>query len=809
MEFRVLGPLEVEEDGRVLKLGGGKQRALLALLLLHANEAVSRDRLIDELWSSRPPETASAAIQVYVSQLRKLLGRDAIVTQPPGYLIRIQEGTLDLERFEASVARARGVPPDEAAELLRHALALWRGSPLAELEGSFARPERAQLDEQRLSALEQRIDADLELGRHTQLVPELEGLVREHPLREHLRGQLMLALYRCGRQAEALDVYRTGRRLLNEEVGLEPGEELRRLERSILMQDESLSAPAAPDLVQPRAAQVAAGTVTFLLTDIEGSTRLVRELGEDYGELLDQHHRLVRGTLEQHGGEEIDSQGDAFFFAFRRARDAVRGAVEVQKRFTETRWPNGATVRIRIGIHTGEPGLAETGYHGLDVVRAARISGSAHGGQTLISSATRDLVGAVLQDVTFEDLGEHRLKDLEQPQRMFQVVAPGLPTDFPPVETAGVARVMTIGGREQELAAAAEAALETKERRLRLFRRSRGVAVLGALLLCGAIAAAVVAITSGSESAVTVAPDSVAVLELDGKLVGDVPIRGRPVSLAVGDDAVWVANADDGTVLRIDPESYEVVETIGLGADVNSVAVGFGSVWVAGGNNESLFRIDPDENAVEETLRFGKADPLRPDPVFFVATGLEAVWISQGREVVRIDPRTNEVTKRIALPSPAATASSHVVPVGLAAGGGNVWVPTLDERLVRIDEGTGAISATTQLPDAGYAPDVGADALWLIVRTEIPQVSKFDPSNLTQTASVPFPSERPEDFPVALATAEGAVWAADHGRSLIWKIDSTTARAEPVATVGYHPISIAATPDTVWVGVQEFTFGSG
>jgi DNA-binding SARP family transcriptional activator len=254
MEFRVLGPLEVEVDGRVLKLGGAKQRALLALLLLHANEAVSRDRLIDELWST-PPETASAAIQVYVSRLRKLLGRDAIVTQPPGYLIRVQEGTLDLERFEESVARAQGAPPDEAAELLRQALGLWRGPPLAELDGSFARPERASLEEQRLAALEQRIQADLALGRHAELVPELEGLVREHPLRERLRGQLMLALYRCGRQADALEVYRSGRRLLDEELGLEPDDELQRLERAILNHDPSLNLPVVSGVRRPSLAQ--------------------------------------------------------------------------------------------------------------------------------------------------------------------------------------------------------------------------------------------------------------------------------------------------------------------------------------------------------------------------------------------------------------------------------------------------------------------------------------------------------------------------------------------------------------------------
>jgi DNA-binding SARP family transcriptional activator len=255
MEFRLLGPLEVEEEGRVLKLGGAKQRALLALLLLYANEAVSRERLIDELWGSTPPETAPAAIQVYVSQLRKLLGRDVIVTQPPGYLIRVREGTLDVERFERAVERARGEPSGDAAALLRDALGLWRGPPLAELDGSFARAERARLNEQRLSALEQRIRADLEFGRHAQLVPELEGLVREHPLRERLRGQLMLALYRCGRQADALEVYRSGRRLLDEELGLKPDDELQRLERAILNHDPSLDSPVVPGANRPPAAK--------------------------------------------------------------------------------------------------------------------------------------------------------------------------------------------------------------------------------------------------------------------------------------------------------------------------------------------------------------------------------------------------------------------------------------------------------------------------------------------------------------------------------------------------------------------------
>jgi DNA-binding SARP family transcriptional activator len=255
MEFRILGPLQVLDEGRELPLGGAKQRALLALLLLDPNRVVSRDRLIDELWGASPPDTARTALQVYVSQLRKALGQDLILTQPPGYLIRVSDGELDLHRFERLVATARAEEPAKAARLLREGLALWRGAPLAELSDSFAPAERARLEEQRLAALEQRIQADLALGRHAEMVPELEGLVREHPLRERLRGQLMLALYRCGRQADALEVYRTGRRLLDEELGLKPDDELQRLEKAILNHDPSLESPVVAGVNRPSVAQ--------------------------------------------------------------------------------------------------------------------------------------------------------------------------------------------------------------------------------------------------------------------------------------------------------------------------------------------------------------------------------------------------------------------------------------------------------------------------------------------------------------------------------------------------------------------------
>lgn len=249
MEFRILGPVEVADDGRALPLGGVKQRALLALLLLNANEVVSTDRLVDELWGERPPATAEHALQVYVSQLRKALGdgATALLTRPPGYLARVARDELDLHQFERLVSEADGTEPARAATMLREALALWRGPPLADLAYErFAQHAIRRLDELRLASLEKRIDADLALGRHADLIAELEKLISEHPLRERLRGQLMLALYRCGRQADALAAYQTTRQALVDGLGIEPSPPLRELEQAILRQDRSLELAAAP-----------------------------------------------------------------------------------------------------------------------------------------------------------------------------------------------------------------------------------------------------------------------------------------------------------------------------------------------------------------------------------------------------------------------------------------------------------------------------------------------------------------------------------------------------------------------------------
>src|SRR5919106_5689545 len=260
MDFRILGPLEVRDADHVIPLGGVKRRAVLAVLLLHANQVVSTDRLIDELWGERPPKTAAHTLQVFVSDLRGALTASSeraglpqlILTRAPGYLIQLEPDQLALDRFgrlaqEGRLALAEG-RADAAAATLREGLALWRGAPLADLAyEAFAQAAIPRLEELRVAALEDRVEAELSRGMHRELAGELQALVAEHPLRERLRGQLMLALYRSDRQAEALQAYEEARQALVDGLGIEPSKVLQELQLAILRQEEGLAArPPSP-----------------------------------------------------------------------------------------------------------------------------------------------------------------------------------------------------------------------------------------------------------------------------------------------------------------------------------------------------------------------------------------------------------------------------------------------------------------------------------------------------------------------------------------------------------------------------------
>jgi DNA-binding SARP family transcriptional activator len=287
IEFRILGPLDVVVDGRSVPLGGTKQHAVLALLLLEAGRVVSTDRLIDALWSGEPPPTASASLQNFVSQLRKVLGPETIETRAPGYMIQIDAGQLDLARVRRLVDEARATDPSRRSRLLAEALALWRGEPLAELAYEpFVEAEVARLAELRLVLLEERAEAELALGRGAEVASELEALVHEHPLRERLRGQLMLALYRSGRQADALAVYREGRKTLVETMGIEPSPLLQQLHASLLRQEAppaSEGTTPGPEHFDAIATSLLSGRVTVVVSgDAEPlATELARRFGLD------------------------------------------------------------------------------------------------------------------------------------------------------------------------------------------------------------------------------------------------------------------------------------------------------------------------------------------------------------------------------------------------------------------------------------------------------------------------------------------------------------------------------------------------
>jgi peptide/nickel transport system substrate-binding protein len=554
MEFRILGPLEVFDHGRPLEVGVGKQRALLALLLLSSGEVVSTDRLIDVLWEERPPASALNSVHIYVSQLRKVLGDGQLETRGHGYLLALEPEQLDLGRFEHLLVEGRallaGGEPERAAEALRTGLALWRGPPLSDFASEpFAHGEIARLEELHLAALEERIEADLAVGRDGELVPELEALIREHPLRERLRAQLMLALYRSGRQAEALDAYRQARRMLADELGLEPGRTLQELEGAILRQDSQLDPPsrAATPLGRTRrrggvlvaigAALLLSAAIAVASIELTGgdSPGLSSASANSVAAIDARSNRLVAEVPVGNGPTSVAVGAGSVWVTNANDRSVSR----IDPR-------TSGVQRIDVG---GDPSGIAFG------AGAIWVANSLDGTVSRIDPQTNREVQPIPVGVTPTALA----------------VGDGS-VWVTSAEERSVTRIDVVHGRVVE--------------RIPTGALGRGIAVGGGSVW----------ITDES---------SRSVVRLDskqGRRVRRVGVGNGPTGIAVGHGSVWVANSLDGTVSRIDPRANRVTDVIPVGEGPDGIAVGSGVVWVSGEFSKTIARIDPAENRVTERI---------------------------------------------------------------------------------------------------------------------------------------------------------------------------------------------------------------
>ena len=582
MEFLILGPLEVRDGEKTIRLGAAKQRALLGVLLLHANEIVSTAHLIDELWGERPPATAENLVQGYVYALRKQLGDGLVETQAPGYRLIVEPQSLDLLEFERLAEEARTAPVAHSIELRRLALALWRGPPLAgvALEG----PDRhslGRLSEQRLTTQIERIDAEVQLGLHAHVLGELEALVAEHPYQERAVALLMLALYRSGRQADALEVYRTVRGRLSNELGLQPGKELRDLEAAILRQDDTLAAPVAvsePPVAEaapsePRAtsaprrrrrlalgaaiavlAAVALAVAALLLRDdtpvvvppnsvavIDVETNQVErfiEVGARPGPVADGAGFVWVGNLDDRTLSRIDPVTEtSVTIRLEATPDAVTvggGAV----------WVVNGRLGTLTRVDPQSQNLSEPIQLGERSIGGIRAGVDFH--ERSVWAAFGDTTLAQVHPVTFAVNAEP---------------SAGGPT----------ALVVTDGWIWVATASAEVLLFSTRTYVAPVNRETVGRAPSG-------IAAGAGAIWVACREA-----DFVERMPADLNF-GDstqIEVGDGPTAVAFGAGAVWVANAGDGTVSRIDPETYDVVETIDVGNVPTGIAVFGGRVWVS------------------------------------------------------------------------------------------------------------------------------------------------------------------------------------------------------------------------------------
>jgi YVTN family beta-propeller protein len=581
VEYRILGPLEVMEGNRAVPIGGGRQRALLALLLLHANEVVTRERLIDALWPDRPPESADKIVQNHVSALRKLLPAGAVLTRGRGYELSLRAGELDLNRFHATFDEGRRLladgAPAEASARLGDALSLWRGEPLADcLLDSSAKAESAALGELRLSALEYRLSADLAAGRHASVVGELESLVAANPYRERFREHLMRALYLSGRPADALAAYREAHRVFREDLGLEPGSSLRDLENAILTQDPALDPPAP-----------AVGA---------------RAPGDAFGR--DRPRLLVGAALL--GGLIAAAALIPILVLGRSSKGSIVTGPNALAVIDPS--SNKVVAPVPVGVRPGAVAI------GAGAVWVTNLDD-----QTLsrIDPKTRVLVRTISLDAAPTGLavGPNAVWVANGLSGTVSRVDPGVDAVAETVGGGSRSFIGSIAVGEGSIWAVFGAGTVLRIDPTRSSTTASGLAGFAPSAVATGEGAVWVA-NAGGNTVSRLDPHTVRAVE-------SVSVGSRPSAVAVGGGSVWVASQGDDLVTRIDPATNSVAETIRVGRRPEAVAFGGGAVWVASSAG-TVSRIDPSTGDVVKVIEVGS----RPAAIAF---GAGRVWVALQR----------------------------------------------------------------------------------------------------------------------------------------------------------------------------------
>jgi YVTN family beta-propeller protein len=522
-------------------------------------------------------------------------------------------------------------------------------------------------------------------------------------------------------------------------------------------------------------ADLPSGAVTFVFTDIEGSTRLVRQLRDGYHDVLAEHQRLLRAAFSSHGGHEIDTQGDAFFYAFPSAAEAVRGAVEGQRALNDHSWPQDGAVRVRMGIHSARATPVDGRYTGLAVHRASRICSAGHGGQVLVSPATQSLLEDEDEDLAagLLDLGVHELKDIDRPVRLYQAPVPGLAAEFPPPRGGA-------GPREPD----------EEKPRPPWWRRPAWLAA-AALALAAVIVAVVLGTRSSTGGLASVDVNNVGIIDpATNHIVDEVQVGRRPKPIDVGAGSVWVGNLDDKTLTKIDARGRTSSGTFPLDDRTpTGLAVGEGSVWVAHGVTGKLSQVDQEFGHVAETIDV--AGEALGSSNGAVTVGDRSVWAVYGDSTLaRIDPRRVEV---------AGSTYAGSAPAGAAVFGGYVWVVNSESANVqRYQPATfeeGPLGQPTTVGRRPTAIAAGEGAVW-VANTGSDTVTRIDPGTPPTTDVIDVGRG-----PAAIDVGEGSVWVANAGDGTISRIDPRTYDVETIET-GNAPSGIAVGAGLVWVAVQ-------